>query len=222
MSVLQESVGPAIGTQETTVVVEQQRFYQDKSFFLSLTALLLGILVLGLLALIVLLRGLAVPPPVFFESTALGQLLIEAPLDTPSIETNELLNWITQGMMLSNTFNYINYPAVAEAAKVLYTKDGFESYMAALKNSNLVTNVVQQKLVLKATPTDAPQLLLEKPFAGRYMWKIKIPMRFQYQNVRTDMSDLAEITLVVMRVPTTQSPNGVSILKYDLELKGPG
>lgn len=209
-------------TEETTIVVEQQRFYQDKSLFLSLTAVLLGILVLGLLALIVLLRGLAVPSPVFFETTALGQLIVEAPLDKPSIETNELLNWITQGMMLANTFNYVDYPAVTETAKALYTKDGFESYLNGLKNSNLVSNVVQQKLVLKATPTDAPQLLLEKPFAGRYMWKIKIPMRFRYQNVTTDMSDLADITLVVMRVPTTQSPNGVSILKYDLELKGPG
>jgi intracellular multiplication protein IcmL len=202
--------------------IEQQRFYQDKSLVLSIALLLLALLALGLFALIVLLRSITAPPPVIFEASPLGQLIVEAPLDTPSIKTNELLNWVAQGMMLANTFNYINYPAVTEAAKVLYTKDGFESYLNALKSTELVNKVVQQKLILKAVPTDAPQLLLEKPFAGRYMWKIKIPMRFQYQNVTTDMSDEAEITLVVMRVPTTQAPNGVLILKYDLDLKGSG
>ena len=39
---------------------------------------------------------------------------------------------------------------------------------------------------------------------------------------KTDFGSLFEITLIVMRVPTAQSPNGVLILKYDLELKGAG
>ena len=82
--------------------------------------------------------------------------------------------------------------------------------------------MTEKKYVLRAIATDAPQVLLEKPFAGRYMWKIRIPMQFRYQNVKTDFGSLFEITLIVMRVPTAQSPNGVLILKYDLELKGAG
>jgi intracellular multiplication protein IcmL len=205
-----------------TKSIEQEKYYQDKSIQIMFLALLSIALAVGIAGLIILLRSSAVPPPTYFTTMENGALFPEKPLDQPSLETNELLNWITEAMMESNTFNFINNGAVIDAASVYFTKEGYESYKKSLDAAKIVETVVQKKYVLRAVATDAPQLLLEKPFAGRYMWKIKIPMQFRYQNVRTDFGSLVEITLIVMRVPTTQSSNGVLILKYDLEEKGRG
>lgn len=205
-----------------TKATEQERYHEDKSIQIIFLAFLSIALAVGIVGLIILLRSSAVPPPTYFSAMENGALFPEKPLDQPSLETNELLNWITEAMMQSNTLNFIDYNAVIDAASVYFTKEGYESYKNALTIANVIDTVTQKKYVLRAVATDAPQLLLEKPFAGRYMWKIRIPMQFRYQNVKTDFGTLMEITLIVMRVPTTQAPNGVLILKYDLTQKGAG
>lgn len=212
----------SVAQMEETTVIEQDRYHTDKAIQIVMLAMLSIALTVGILGLIVLVHGAVVPAPTYFAAMENGALFPEEPLDKPGLETNELLNWITEAMMESNTFNFIDNAAVIDAASVYFTKEGYESYKNALDAAKIITTVVEKKYVLRAVATDAPQLLLEKPFAGRYMWKVKIPMQFRYQNVRTDFGTLVEITLIVMRVPTIQSPNGVLILKYDLEEKGRG
>ncbi len=206
--------------QETDIkAVEQDRYHEDKSVRIVLLAMLSMGLTVGILGLVMILRTSSLPPPVYFASGMNGALFPEKPLDQPSLEINELLNWVTEAMMASNTFNFIDLDSVMNAANVYYTKEGFASYKNALSNEKIPDTVIEKKFVLKATAMDAPQLLLEKPFAGRYMWKIKIPMQFRYQNVTTDFNNFFDVTLIVMRVPTIQSANGVLILKYDLVAK---
>lgn len=207
-----------VASKDQLIVEEQEKFYQDSTFSLMLLAVFSLILAIGLAGFIVLFHPLVAPSPLYFPASAQGALIAQPPLSERGIGTPVLLNWVVEAMMASNTFNFVNYAAALDAASIYYTPDGYASYKSALDTAKIVDRVIKKKLILKATPTDAPQILLEKPLAGRYMWKIKLPMKFSYQNVTTDIYDLMDVTLIVMRVPTTQSPNGVSILKFDLEL----
>jgi hypothetical protein len=202
---------------EAIEVVEQEKFYGDKYFALFLFVGLLALLSAGLLQLIFLLRSTAAPPPTFFSVTESGALLEEAPLDKPNIDENVLLNWVAEAMMTVNTYNFVNYASAIEAAEAYFSKEGYATYKQFIERSGIVRNLVEKKLVLKATPLDSPHVVLGKVFAGRYMWKVKIPMRFRYQSVRFENYGEFEITLIVMRVPTRESSNGILILKYLLE-----
>ena len=202
---------------EGVLVVEQEKFYQDRMGLLMLLTLLLLVSGTMILGIIVMLRKTALPAPTYFSATDINQLVTEAPLYQAGISTSVLFNWITEAMMACNTYNFISNVKVIESANLYFTPEGYETYKNALTDAKIVDKVINHKLVLKAAPSDAPQILLEKPFAGRYMWKIKIPMKFRYQNVTTDITDQMEINLIVMRVPTTQSPLGVSILKFEME-----
>lgn len=208
----------AVIDEEGQKIFEQEKFYYDRFFQLVLLILLTIGLCLGAFGMIYLLRDISSPAPVYFNATEKGGLIEELPLDISNMDSNVLLNWVTEAMMASSTFNFINYQTILNNAKTYYTKEGFDSYNTALVNAKVVDRVVQKKYVLHSVPTDAPQVLLEKPFAGRYMWKIKMPMRFKYQNVTDNFGDAMDITLIVMRVPVSESENGVSILKYDLQL----
>ena len=195
---------------------EQETFYNDRYFstvFVMLLMLLMGV---ALFWTNFLLLATHDPEPAYFEANQQGGIIAEVPLEQSNMDINALLNWVTEGMMNSNTFNFMNYQKTIDNSAIYFTKDGFESYNNAMNNQKIIDRIIQKKLVLKTTPTDAPQVLVEKAFAGRYMWKIKAPLLFKYQSVTTEDTDLMEVTLVVMRVPSTQSPNGVLILKYDL------
>lgn len=211
------AVNSANSIDEEVLVVEQEKFYQDRIGLLMLLTLLLLVSGTMILGIIVMLRKTALPPPTYFSATDIDQLISEAPLEQTGIGTNVLFNWITEAMMNCNTYNFISHAKVIDSASLYFTPEGYETYKNALTEAKIVDKVVNEKLILKAVPSDAPQILLEKPFAGRYMWKIKIPMKFRYQNVTTDITDQIEINLIVMRVPTTQSPLGISILKFEME-----
>lgn len=202
---------------EQRVAMEQQKYFYDKYVYILTLLLLIVVLGVGIFGLLFFLRAAAFPPPTYFQATDLEQLIQEAPLDQPAIQETVLLNWLIDAMMDAHTFNYINYASVMNAALIHFTPEGYASYKAALTDKKIIDTVVKNKYVLKASATDAPQILLEKPFASRYMWKIKMPMRFRYQNVNQDENAPIAITVIVMRVPTTQSPLGVLILKYDIE-----
>jgi len=202
---------------DSVVIHERENFFHDQFLALIFLGFLLFGLTIGLLYLVILLRNAAVPAPTFFASTEAGQLIEEAPLEQPNIDDNIVTNWVGFAMMQSNTYNFISVDSVVKSAREFYTPEGYQTYQNAIAKT--LDRVISEKLVLTATPTDAPQILLAKPYQGRYMWKIKIPMNFRYRNVTTDTIENYEITLIVMRVPTAESPNGISILKYEMEYK---
>lgn len=206
--------------QEATVEIkEQERFKSDKLFSLLIILILLGAQCLAIVQLIFMLRSTVNPAPVFFPATSAGQLLLEPPLDKPNAPNNVILNWVTEGLMALNSFNFMTYQTVMDKGRSYFTIEGYQFYQKALTDSKIIEKVVNQKLVLTATATDAPQITKEGALGGRYLWKVRIPMNFRYQAVEYNNFENVEITILVMRVPTLQSPTGLVILKYDMEFK---
>lgn len=211
-----------IRNEPTDVLMENDKFYGDKLGFLSLLILfVLGLLLLSIYITIVL-RPLKSPPPMFFKAGENGELIQEAPLNQPNVSNNILLNWVTESMMISNTFNFVNYATKIEAAREYFTPEGYESFTKALQDTRLLQTVISNKFVLRAMPTAAPQIVKEGELANRYLWKIKLPMMFQYKNIGTGLFDSADLNVLVVRVPTTVSANGLKILRYEITFRAAG
>lgn len=209
----------AIQKGEERIVVEQEKFYSDRlGSILIITLLSIGVVVV-LFFLLIFSQSVSSPSPTYFSATDENQLVQEMPLGEPGIQDNVLLNWVSEALMDVLTFNYVDYNRIIELGQQYFSPEGFESYKTVLANVKLIEKITEKKLVLKATPTDAPQITKEGPFAGRYLWKIKVPMQFQYQSMTSNIFDKADITILVMRVPTRFAPNGVAILKFDADIK---
>jgi len=156
---------------------------------------------------------------VYFQATEAQQLIQDVPLNQSNMSNNVLFNWVAESMMTAHTFNFINYETILENSREYFTRDGFESFLTALNDNKVIEDVRTNKYVLRGVPPNAPQITKEGLLANFYLWKIKIPMVLRYRNVDTDRSIDAEITLLIVRVPTTDAPFGIRILKYDLQIK---
>ena len=195
---------------------EPERFWGDQAPLLRLSCLLLGVLILIWSQINYLLYADFRPSPAVFAANADGSLIQEVPLDSPNQSENILLNWVTDVLMNINTFNFVNLDASLQKARPYFTDEGYQNYQEALSNLKILDQVRSKKLILSAIPLDAPHVLIEKIFSGRYMWRIQIPMHFKYQSVAFVDSERYQITLVVMRVPIKESPLGIAILKYEV------
>lgn len=205
-----------VGKEESIVIQEKERYGSDQLGSLSLLTTVLLVLGVGILVLAFYLFQIQSPAPEFFIVSERGELIPEVPLDKPNMSTNALLNWVTENMMQDNTFNFVNYQSVFENARSDFTTEGFDSYIKALQDAKIIDTVLANKYIMRASPVAAPQITKEGVLANHYLWKIKLPMRFQYRNMTTGGFDDVELTLLVMRVPTSQSPYGVKFLMYNL------
>ncbi len=192
-------------------------FYQDHYTWIVGCLILLVVLLCLFIQFNLSLSADLAATPVIFKSTKEGALVEDQPLDISNQPENKLLNGVADWVMRMNTFNFMNYETIVERASPFFLPEGYNEYKDSLQKFKIIDKVSAKKLVLLTTPLDAPHVVLEKVFANRYMWKIQIPVQFKYQNVDTDLIDQYQITLVVTRVPITESPEGVLILKYEME-----
>jgi hypothetical protein len=206
----------------TEELVEQSKYQTDRLGQMLLLVVLLSGATLLMLALLIILQKLRSPPPLFFKASQAAQLIDETPLDQPGMNVNVLFNWLVEGMINSHSFNFVNYATKLEAAKEYFTSEGYDSFTLALQDNKVPDRVITRKYVFRALPTAAPQIIKEGVLANHYLWKIKLPMTFQFLNATESLYDLADLTLLVVRVPTTQSALGIKILRYELILRKGG
>lgn len=212
----------AAGEEPSVLQKEQDRFYRDRLGFVLLLIGLLGAATGFLVFLLITLQSLRDPAPVFFKAGPNAELIQQVPLDQANITPNVLFNWLVQGMISAHSFNFVNYTSRLEAARDFFTSEGYESFTRALGEAKILENVLAKKYVFRGMPTAAPQIIKEGVLANRYLWKVKFPMNFQYRNVGESLFDAADLSILLVRVPTTESPYGVKILRYELDIKTEG
>lgn len=204
----------------TVEAAEQERYSFDRIGSLMFCLLCMGGICFGLLVAWFMEHSLDNPSPQYFSATETGQLLKEGPLDQPTIAQNVLFNWVTEAMLTISSFNFMNFQQVIQKSAEYFTPEGYESYKAVFQDSKIQEYVINNKLILIGTPTGAPQITKEGVFADRYLWKMTMPILFQYRNVHTSSNEQVTATLLIMRVPTSESANGILIRKIDIESKG--
>jgi hypothetical protein len=215
---MDNTIAPQAENEEVVQLSEKKLFYQDRVQAMWILVISLAVLTSLLVILnLILFKKIISPPKLYFQATEEKQIIPEVPLDKPGIETNVLLSWVVEGMNMAHTFNFMNYAQRMEKAHSYFSKEGYQDYTRVLENMGFLKEVVDKKLVMISMPLEVPEVLKEGALGNRYLWKIKMPIQFNYRSMRTQRVAQFELVLLVARVLNTQSPNGVSIYKYELQ-----
>lgn len=150
----------------------------------------------------------------YFATTEDGRLIPMAPLSEPNLSSPALMSWVAQAATEVMTFGFNDYRRRLQEASRNFTREGWESFSKALERARIIETVEQAQQVVSATPTGAPVIQSEGIFKGRYQWVIQMPMALSYQAGDKVRNDKLMVTLVVVRVPRLESPNGVGIEQW--------
>lgn len=74
--------------------------------------------------------------------------------------------------------------------------------------------VETKQQVVTAAPAGSPILVSEGIVVGRYQWTIELPLVVTYQSGDQTKNTNLLVTIVVVRVPRLESPNGVGIEQW--------
>lgn len=185
-------------------------FYRD-GFYRILFIFIALLIAVAFLVTISLYLYLAKPPPVRFLTDDEWRILPPVPLSEPYLKTPDLIQWISEVLPASFTFDFVNYASQLKNLSQFYTQDGWG------KLNGLQTNYVNQKtiednkLFANARAAGAPFILNQGLIDKSYAWWIQMPITIDYITVGKRTSQDLILQALVVRVSTLNNLFGVSI-----------
>jgi len=193
-------------------ITHKNTFARDSLGWLRLV-IFLQLIFLGSLIVFIVMQYQADPEPVYFPFKRDDQLIETMPLEQPGLTDAELLNWVTEAMIVSFSFNYHNYNKISEKIEEYFDSIGVASYLKMITEHKNMQQVVNKKMILSGRPTGAPRIVKDGVVDGRYAWEIALPfiLKFRSQEIKLDL----ELTLdiLVVRMPEQYAPLGVKIVQ---------
>ena len=151
---------------------------------------------------------------VYFATTEDGRLVPMVSLNEPNLSKPALSSWVAQAATEVMTFGFNDYKKRLQEASRNFTRTGWASFTDALAKSHIIETVTTNLQVVTATPISAPIVTSEGIVNGRYQWIVQLPIQVSYQAGSQSRNDSMMLTLVVVRVPKLESPNGVGIEQW--------
>lgn len=195
-------------------VVLRNEFYRDGYRGMLKLLMIQGVVIIGLLGISFFVVHTHQPENRYFATTEDGRLVPMLPLNQPNLSTPALLSWVAQASTEVMTFGFNDYRRRLQEASRSFTKRGWESFTKALQASRMIETVEANQQVITAAPSGAPIVESEGMYNGRYQWVIQLPLIVTYQSGSKTRSSRLLVTLVVVRVPRLESPNGIGIEQW--------
>lgn len=193
-----------------TVVALRNEFYRD-SYRKVMSILLLSIFLNVILGALLYYMFTHPPAPKYFATSINGRITPIYALDEPNQSDPSVSQWAVQAAIASFTYNFVDYRQQLQAASEFFTSDGWQNFLEALSSSNNLTAVKAKKLIASAVATGAPVLLAKGLLGGRYSWRIQMPLLVTYQSASQFTQNSYTVTMLIQRVSTLNSPQGVGI-----------
>ncbi len=195
-------------------VVIRNQFYKDGYRALLKLALLQGAIIVFLIMAIFFVIHKNQPENRYFATTEDGRLVPMVPLNQANLSAPALMSWAAQAATEVMTFGFNDYRRRLQESSRNFTRRGWESFTLALERARIIEMVEANQQVVTAAPRGAPILQSEGLVNGRYQWTVQIPMIVTYQSGSKTRSDQLLVTIVVVRTPRLESPNGVGIEQW--------
>lgn len=195
-------------------VVVRNEFYRDGYRLALRVAVIQCFIIFGLIGAMFFIIHVHQPENRYFATTEDGRLIPMVPLTQPNLSTPALLSWVAQAASETMSFSFSNYRRNLQESSRYFTRDGWESFSRALQQAKIIESIEENVQELSAVPRGAPILKYEGVAGGQYQWQVQIPMILTYVSGSKQRTDNWIITIVVVRVPRLESPNGVGIAQW--------
>lgn len=195
-------------------VVLRNEYYRDGYRLALRVAVVQSFVIVGLIAAMFFVINVHQPENRYFATTEDGRLIPMVSLSQPNLSNPALMSWVAQAATETMTFGFSDYRRRLQESSRNFTRRGWESFTSALQSARIIESIEANSQVISAAPRGAPILQSEGVVNGQYQWIVQIPMVLSYQSGSRQRSDNWLVTLVVVRVPRLESPNGVGIAQW--------
>ena len=202
------------------LVLLRNEFYRD-NYRKAAMAFLLLIILNAILAAAVFYKMTHPAKPQYFAITDDGKIISLYALSDPMLSNDKVLQWSTVAARKAFALDFLHWREQLQDASNYFTPDGWKYFLTALQQTNNLKTLADLKMVSDATITGAPELLENSVLDGHYAWKIQLPLMVTYQNAERTIPQPTLVTMIVIRMPVEENPDGVAINNFIMDTRGP-
>lgn len=195
---------------------KRNQFYR-RQYFLALGAFALTLIVISVLIGVLVFLKRNPTKPFYFATDNVGRLIKVVPVTQPNMSLNEVIEWATEAVETTYSYDYVNYHYQLQSAQKFYTNYGWTNYINALRASNNIVALQERRMVVLAHVVSKPNLLVEGLLSGAYAWKFEVPVLVTYMlppyDEKSKFSNALTVTVTIQRQPILQSYKGLGILQ---------
>ncbi len=195
-------------------VVVRNEFYRDGYRLALRIAIVQAIAIFGLIGAMYFVIHVHQPENRYFATTEDGRLIPMVPLNQPNLSTPALLSWAAQATSETMSFSFSNYRRNLQESSRHFTRAGWQSFSTALQQARIIESVESLTQEVSAIPAGAPVLQSEGIVSGQYQWVVQVPILLTFTSGSKKRNESWVVTLVIVRVPRLESPNGVGIAQW--------
>ncbi len=153
------------------------------------------------------------PMALFIAASSDGQKMPLTSYDTPNLLSSTLIKWASKAAVAAYTYDFYNYPKQLDMAQPYFTAAGWTAYKASIQR--LIDTITANKLFVNGV-VSAPPVISNQGSLGDYdrVWRVQIPFLVTYQSAETATSTNYMLTLMIVRVPTTENPAAIAIDQF--------
>lgn len=195
-------------------VVVRNEFYRDGYRLALRAAVIQSFVILFLVGAMYYVVHVHQPEDKYFATTVDGRVIPMVPLNEPNLSRPALMSWVAQAATETMTFGFSDYRRRLQESSRHFTKSGWAAFAKELSDIKLIESIEANYQIVTAAPAAAPIIEEETIRGGRYQWVVRVPLVLSYQSRESTRTDQWMVTLVVVRVPRLESPNGVGIAQW--------
>ncbi len=192
----------------------RNEYYRDGYRMALRVSVIQSFIIVGLIAAMFFLIKVHQPENRYFATTEDGRLIPMVSLNQPNLSNPALMSWVAQAATEVMTFGFNDYRRRLQESSRFFTRRGWESFTGALQSARILESIEANSQVISAAPRGAPVLQSQSVENGQYQWVVQVPLVLSYQSGSQKRSDQWIVTLVIVRVPRLESPNGVGIAQW--------
>jgi intracellular multiplication protein IcmL len=153
----------------------------------------------------------------YYATSVNGKAMSLVPLNEPNLADSAVLQWANQAAITAFTYDFVNYNEQLLATYDFFTAEGWIQFVEAVRASNSVEVVQEKKLIVSAVAMKPPIILQKGVVNGVYSWKIQMPLLITYRSASEVLPEKNVLTMLVTRVPPTESYKGIGIAQFTIE-----
>ncbi len=151
--------------------------------------------------------------PIYFATTATGEILELTPVDQKNVSDEQLMRWVVEALETCYNYNFVNYRQAFQNARLYFTVKGHQEFLSAIKQSLNLNRVKDEKLLFGSVISDVIIKNQGHLASGTYYWDIEVPMKVALLGgIKTKYEAYNwVVTLKVIRMNPLQNTSGLGI-----------
>ncbi|MDR7926397.1 DotI/IcmL/TraM family protein [Acidithiobacillus thiooxidans] len=157
------------------------------------------------------------PLPTYFATSKTGRIIPLVPLDRPYVTDHTVIAWAMQKIPDALSFSALNYRRDLQRARAYFTENGYQGFLAGLKNHGELKAIRDRNLMVSTIPTGPGVVVWQGHLPnGIFAWKVQFPVKMIFRSSSEINEHAYDATVLIQRAVTLKNPAAISIQTFYL------